>query len=68
MLERRHSYTSYIYINIEELRVLSALRKESKAVDGNRCLILSKLLNLNKVSMFRVGILIGEVGINKLKL
>jgi len=30
--------------------------------------MLSELLNLNKVSIFRVGTLIGEVGISKLKL
>ena len=44
------------------------LRKESKAVDSNRCLILSKLLDLNKVSISRVSTLIGEVGISELKL
>ena len=48
--------------------ILFALRKEGKMVDSNGYLILSELLNLNEVSMSRVGTLIGEVGINKLKL
>ena len=44
------------------------MRKESKAVDSNRCLMLSKLLDLNEVSISRVGTLTGEVGISELKL
>jgi len=68
MSERRYSCASYICINIEELGILFALRKEGKAVDSNGCLILSESLDLNKVSIFRVGTLIGEVGISKLKL
>jgi len=68
MSKQRHSCASYVYINIEELGVSSALRKEGKAVDSNRCLILSELLDLNKVSISRVGTLTGEVGIGELKL
>jgi hypothetical protein len=66
MLERRRSYASYIYISIEKSGVLSAPGKEGEAVDGNRCSILSKSLDLNKVYASRVGILI--VGISESKL
>jgi len=68
MLKQRRSCTSYIYISVEELGVLSALRKEGKAVDSNRCSMLSESLDLNKVSISRVSTLIGEVSISELKL
>jgi len=68
MLEQRYSCASHICISVEKLRVLSALRKEGKIVDSNGCSMLSKSLDLNKVSIFRVSTLTGEVSISELKL
>ena len=41
--------------------------KEGEAVNSNRCLILFESSDLNKVYIFRVGMLTGEVGISELK-